>query len=248
MMPAGGHATDAGGTSREPLFDLAAEYEDLLNRGISLSGEDRLFFVRGRVGDLATQLPRHDVRRILDFGCGIGDTSRHLAEVFPRAEVLGVDNAEKALAWARERHGSARVGFASLDTFAERSGFDLCYVNGVFHHIVPERRPEVARRLLEALRPGGRLALFENNPWNPGARMVMRRIPFDRDAIPLAPPTTRRLLAGAGFECRGTRFLFYFPRPLAALRPTERFLARVPLGAQYWVLGLRPAADAGPGR
>jgi SAM-dependent methyltransferase len=231
----------AGEASQQPLFDLAAEYDAMLSRGIGLSGEDRLFFMRGRVADLAVRVPRTGVRRILDFGCGIGDTSSHLAEVFPGAQVLGVDGAERALAWARERHGSPRVRFARLDDFVERDVFDLCYVNGVFHHIDPERRPDVAKRLLEALASGGRLALFENNPWNPGTRLVMRRIPFDRDAVPLAPPSTRRLLRHAGFECGLTRFLFYFPRPLAVLRPTERFLARVPLGAQYYVLATRPA-------
>jgi hypothetical protein len=96
--------------------------------------------------------------------------------------------------------------------------------------------------LRDVLAPAGWLALFENNPWNPGARMVMRRIPFDRAAVPLSPPETRRLLETAGLRVHGTRSLFYFPRPLAALRPLERYLARVPLGAQYWVL-----ASRGPG-
>jgi hypothetical protein len=40
----------------------------------------------------------------------------------------------------------------------------------------------------------GMLALFENNPWNPGARMVMARIPFDRDAVTLSPIEARRML------------------------------------------------------
>jgi len=56
---------------REPLFDLSAEYEQMLNQGIRLSGGDRHFFLIGRVRYLMGILPM-DFRpkRILDFGCG----------------------------------------------------------------------------------------------------------------------------------------------------------------------------------
>src|SRR5687768_4389811 len=47
-----------GGRSlSEPLFDLAAEYDEMLDRGIRLSGESREFFLRGRVAALLAQLP-----------------------------------------------------------------------------------------------------------------------------------------------------------------------------------------------
>lgn len=54
---------------REPLFDLSAEYEQMLNQGIRLSGEDRYFFLAGRVRYLMGILPVNFVaKRILDFG------------------------------------------------------------------------------------------------------------------------------------------------------------------------------------
>jgi len=226
----------------EPLFERASEYEALLQQGIRLSGENRVFFARGRVADLVGHLPAGVVpRRILDFGCGLGDTCRHLAEVFPEAEVVGVDNAAAALAWARAHHGSARISFADIDQLSGLGSFDLCYVNGVLHHVAPARRPTVVSGIRAALRPGGFLALFENNPWNPGARMVMRRIPFDRDAIPLSPREARRLLERCALRCLSLRSLFYFPKPLAFLRPLEPLLAGMPLGAQYWLLATNPA-------
>jgi SAM-dependent methyltransferase len=220
----------------EPLFDLPSEYEALLEQGIRLSGEDRTFFVRGRIADLVTHLPQgFRPRSVLDFGCGVGDTSRTLASVFPEATVLGVDSSPQAVAWAQEHHGDARVGFAGIDAFAGRT-FDLCYLAGVLHHVRPAARVGVLEALRAALTPGGLVALFENNPWNPGTRMVMRRIPFDRDAVPVAPPEARRLLADAGLVPVSTRFLFYFPSALRVLRGLEPSLARLPLGAQYWLL------------
>jgi hypothetical protein len=86
------------------------------------------------------------------------------------------------------------------------------------------------------LRPGAIFAFWENNPWNPGTRYVMRRVPFDRDAVTLSPPEARRWLRSAGFEILRTDFLFIFPRPLRWLRRLEPILSRAPLGGQYQVL------------
>ena len=92
------------------------------------------------------------------------------------------------------------------------------------------------------LRPGAPFAFCENNPWNPGTRWVMRRIPFDRDSIPIALPEARRLLREVGFEILASDALFFFPRILRWLRPLERPLVALPLGAQYLVLARKPGA------
>jgi SAM-dependent methyltransferase len=118
--------------------------------------------------------------------------------------------------------------------------FDLCYVNGVFHHIHPTERVAALTTIKNVLVPGGYFAFFENNPWNPGTRLVMKRIPFDHNAQPLSSRAARRLLVETGFKCLGrTRFLFCFPRSLAFLRFCERWLVHFPLGAQYWLLATR---------
>jgi SAM-dependent methyltransferase len=223
------------------LFDRSEEYEAMLARGLRLSGEDRHYFIAGRLEALRALLGAgFRPRAILDFGCGIGDTAARLAALYPEAEVTGVDAARAAVLHARRAHGGPRMRFETLDAFRATGRYDLCYSNGVFHHIAPAGRLGAARLVRDALAPGGRFALMENNPWNPGTRWVMRRIPFDRDAVPLAPPRARALLRDAGFaECLPARFLFFFPRALAWLRFAERRLARVPLGAQYCVLARR---------
>jgi SAM-dependent methyltransferase len=229
--------------SSEPLFDLTQEYDDMLHRGLKLSGETREFFMRGRVADLAAELSgRRAPRRILDLGCGLGHTAAHLATVFGEARVLGLDTSAEALEHAASHYGGERVGFSHLDEFDPAGDYDLCYVNGVFHHINPADRPTAVRTVLASLSPGGLFAFFENNPWNPGTRMVMSRIPFDRDAQTLAPRDARALLHSCGFRSiRPTRYLFFFPKPLNWLRFAEPHLRRAPLGAQYWLLGQKSA-------
>ncbi|MEO8592841.1 MAG: class I SAM-dependent methyltransferase [Candidatus Solibacter sp.] len=226
----------------EELFDLSAEYEHMLRKGVDLTGEDPSYFLRGRVAEVKRRMPSAcSVRRILDFGCGTGETSAHLAKVFSGAEVFGVDTSENAVRTAETRHGSARVRFGTLDRLAESERFNLCYVNGVFHHIEPADRLSAVTAIRNSLMPGGYFTLWENNPWNPGTRMVMSRIPFDRNAKTLTYIEAQRLVLAAGFELDvPTRFLFYFPKALGFLRGTERFFARVPLGGQYCVVARIP--------
>jgi len=229
--------------STEELFDLSEQYVEMLDKGIRLSGEDHRFFIRGRLQDMLQRLPAGtSPRRILDFGCGLGETSAELADLFPKAEVLGVDTSLQAIAHARSHHSNRRLTFDTLDRLTGDASFDLSYCNGVFHHIPLPERDGAASLIYRSLAPGGHFALFENNPLNPGTRMVMSRIPFDRDAVTLTHWTTIRLLRKAGFQIPiSPRFLFYFPKPLAFLRPLEPGLAYLPLGAQYWVMGSKPA-------
>lgn len=225
----------------EELFDLTEDYEAMLNQGIRLSGENMFFFLEGRLKLLREKtVGRRKVSRILDFGCGLGYASKRLHDLFPGAEITGVDTSEKALEHARERNTSPRIRFQTVRELAcDTSHYDLCYVNGVFHHIPPPERPGALALIYGRLGREGALALFENNPWNFGTRMVMARIPFDRDAVMLSPLHTADLLRKSGFEVARTDSLFFFPRSLKVMRPAERILSWTRLGAQYVVFGVK---------
>lgn len=224
------------------LFDRSEEYDAMLDEGLRLTGEGKMYYVHGRLELLREVLPpQFDPARVLDFGCGTGDTAATLADMYPRACILGVDTASNALLHARRRFGSDRIRFESVEVLEHERDFDLCHVNGVFHHIPIDFRDDAVARIRTSLADGGYLALFENNPWNPGTRMVMRRIPFDRDAHLLSPVQTRALLLRHRFELSGAvRYTFFFPAALRALRPLEFRLRGCPLGGQYLVLATRP--------
>jgi trans-aconitate methyltransferase len=230
----------------EPEFDAHAHrYEADLARALSVSGEDRAFFARGRVRWLArclAELGEPAPRAVLDFGCGDGFTSPLLRDGLGAARVLGVDVSSRSLERARSEHAGPDLAFAplsDLDDLAAGGAIDLAYCNGVFHHIAPDERPATVARVRAALRPGGLFSLWENNPWNPATHYVMSRCEFDRDARLLSSRTARRLLAAGGFEVVRTDFRFIFPRALRALRRLEDMVYRLPLGTQYQVLGRR---------
>ncbi len=224
-------------------FDAHAEsYDEDLARGLAASGENKEYYARGRIEWLDRRMREQGdtARLVLDFGCGDGFAAPLLAEILGADAVTGVDVSEGLLAQARSRYQDRRYSFRQLEGWSSPAPFDLAYTNGVFHHIPPAERGKALQRVLQALRPGGLFAFWENNPWNPGTRMVMRRIVFDRDAITISPPEARRLLQAAGFQVLRVDSLFYFPRALRWLRAFEPALSRLPLGGQYLVLARRP--------
>ena len=225
------------------LFDTYADdYDAALAEGLSASGESRDYFARERLRWLAGQLSGRGVqpRTVLDFGCGVGAATPFWREFFPEAALLGVDVSARSLEVARRQYGSPEVQFQTLAERVPDGSRDLAFCNGVFHHIPPAGRAAALAYVRESLAPGGLFAFWENNPWNPGTRYIMHRIPFDRDAVLISPPHARHLLTAAGFEVLRTDFLFLFPSSLSALRPLEPPLSRLPLGAQYQVLCRRP--------
>jgi SAM-dependent methyltransferase len=106
----------------------------------------------------------------------------------------------------------------------------------VFHHIPPAERLAAVNYVYRCLKPGGVFALWENNPWNLIHAFAMKHSEIDKNAIPLPPPEARRLVSAERFQVIRTDYLFFFPGYLKWLRPLERLLVKVPLGAQYQVL------------
>jgi SAM-dependent methyltransferase len=220
-------------------FDSYADsYDRDLSEALAVSGEDRMFFARGRVAWLARRLremhstPRH----ILDFGCGTGASTPILLDIPGAEKILGVDTSTRSIGLASRNHGSPQVEFSSLQEYIPSEPADLAFCNGVFHHIPLAQRSESLQFVFQSVRAGGFFSFWENNPWNPGTRYVMAQCAFARDAVTLTPIEARRILRSAGFEILRTDFLFLFPRALKALRPLEPLFSPLPLGAQYHVL------------
>ena len=100
---------------------------------------------------------------ILDAGCGTGEGSSRLAELFPRAQVLGVDILDSHLELARERYArlASRLKFEHQSIFelkaADRS-FDLTVCRHVLHSI--PHPDQVIAELARVTRRGGYLHLI----------------------------------------------------------------------------------------
>jgi len=218
--------------------DFASDYNDALSAGLHLTGESQHYFLRRRLKETARRLFMIGLtpKSVLDFGCGCGDACPVILDELKAAQYVGLDVSKASLGIAAQRYGGSKSQFFDVGAFNPEAKFDIAYCNGVFHHIPPSARAASLEIVRGNLRNGGMFAFWENNPWNPGTRMVMRRIPFDRDAIPLSFLEGKRLLRQGGFEIVSTSFHFVFPRPLQMLRAVEPALCKLPLGGQYLIL------------
>src|SRR5882672_795795 len=101
--------------------------------------------------------------RILDAGCGTGEGSSRLADLFPHASVLGVDIIDSHLELARARCArlTPRLAFEHQSVYelaATNASFDLTVCRHVLHSIpYPDR---VIAELVRVTRPGGTLHLI----------------------------------------------------------------------------------------
>jgi SAM-dependent methyltransferase len=218
-------------------------YRDAVEDSISFAGGDAARYVGAKARMLVELAERHlgsaSEAEALDVGCGPGETDSYLEGAF--ASLSGVDLSAAMTGRASERNPWA--SYSSYDSgdplpYADAS-FDLSFAICVFHHVPAAERPALVAEMRRVTRPGGLVAIFEHNPWNPLTRKAVRDCPFDEDAELLSRPETRRLAGEAGLERVESPFIIFFPRQGARRDRIERRLGWLPLGAQYYVAGRR---------
>lgn len=226
-------------------FDqVADEYCALHARNIRCSGEAPEFFAEYKIKDVAAAMAEaaQGPLQILDFGAGVGNSIPYWRRYFPRSVIVGADVSSRSLTLATRRF----PGVAALVVFdGERlpfadGSFDAAFAANVFHHIAPNEHDKYLRELFRVLRPGGRFFLFEHNPSNPLTVRAVNTCEFDRDAELVPPRLARRRLRTVGFGEIEIRYRIFFPHFARGLRPLEKWLTAVPLGAQYYAIAKRP--------
>lgn len=220
-------------------FDKSArEYEALFKPWLRIAGASREYFARSRLNWLSHLMHEQKIgaKRVMDFGCGTGMSLPLLAEILNAEQIIGLDTSEESLAVARESAGDLPVQLSTPAKYLPQQDLDLVFCNGVFHHIPITERPATMDYIYRCLRPGGLFALWENNPWNLIHALAMKHSKIDENAIPLPPPESRRLIASGRFRVIRTDHLFFFPGYFAWFHPLERWMIKLPLGAQYQVL------------
>ncbi len=170
--------------------------------------------------DLLAAVPLATARRVVDLGCGPGNSTELLARRFPQAEVTGVDTSPAMLASARERLAGCRFVQADIADWTAEQPPDLIYANAALHW-VPGHETLIPR-LLGMLAPGGMLAVqMPDNREEPSHRL-MRQVAADGPWAPrladageqvrvLPPAAYYDLLVGAGAAADVWRTTYHHP-------------------------------------
>ena len=221
---------------REAEFDrFATNYEDMHAKSVAMSGEGTEYFAVYKQQVLERILGKGFDKPVLDFGCGIGNLTRLLIESFP--SVHGYDPSAESLKLARKRAPTA-VLFEDADALPN-AHYGAIVLANVLHHVPPANRPGLMRTLFDKTAAGGRLVVFEHNPYNPVTRRVVAMCPLDEVAELISSPGIRKLLERAGYASVEREYIVFFPHLLAPLRRIERRLSWLPLGAQVCVWGVK---------
>jgi len=230
----------------EAEFDrFADEYHHQHAANIRISGETPEFFARYKVDDVSAVLRKlgHRPARILDFGGGVGNSLGFMMDAFAGSEIVLLDPSAKSLDVARSRH-PVGAKFRQFDgrtiPFPDKS-FDLVFAACVFHHIPADRHVPLMREIDRVLTDGGSLFVFEHNPYNPLTARAVADCPFDVNAVLISAGEMRRRLSAAGLTPSRVVYRIFFPQFLRSLRATERYLGRLPLGAQYYAHAIKAA-------
>jgi SAM-dependent methyltransferase len=192
-----------------PLFERFVKYRHIVVEGLK------------KFGDEAMHLhPPPRSGRVLDIGCGFGDTTQQLAALAgPDGFALGVDAAPRFIDAARAeaaQAGVANVAFEVADV--ERGSFDgdFDYAFSRMGTMFFANPVAALRNVREALVPDGRLVMVvwrakEENDWLYRAQVVTERFvtkPEEYDDPTCGPgpfsmanaDTTSGILVAAGFE------------------------------------------------
>ncbi|HEY2141590.1 MAG TPA: class I SAM-dependent methyltransferase [Solirubrobacteraceae bacterium] len=192
-----------------PLYDTFVRYRHLLTAGLGAHGDEGLRLAAPRPGE-----------RVLDVGCGFGETTRRLAElVGPTGAALGVDVSPRFVETASgEADGAGtenvRFAVADVETTAFEDRFDLAFSQmGTMFFANPVA---ALRNVRQALLPGGRLVMVVwrgkiENDWVYRAQTITERFvkkPEEYDEPTCGPgpfsmgnaDTTSGILVSAGFQ------------------------------------------------
>jgi SAM-dependent methyltransferase len=234
-------------------FDPYADrYHDLLASSIASSGETHEYFAAYKIRDLAELwqgsrgASMHVPPKILDFGSGIGTSVPHLLRCFPGSAITCADVSRRSLDLAQSKLLSAAsfVHFSGTHLPFPDGKFDLAFAACVFHHIPHREHSALLKELGRVIRGGGMLVLYEHNPLNPLVRRAVASCPFDEDAVLIPAWKLRQCVAAAGFVGTRSAYRVFFPRRARALRFMERGLSWLPLGAQYYVVGMKATSKS----
>ena len=201
---------EAKGKQVGEMFDAIAPSYDFMNT--MMTGGLHIRWRNKALKMAAGRLPEGNPRKVLDVACGTGDVSFRLHELFPDAEVTGLDLSPGMLAIARRKLAAMPAEAREKISFMEGDSLRMPFADDTFDMVTVaygvrnfERLEDGYREMRRVLKPGGVLCVIElSEPANPLIKAGYRL--YSRHVIPLAG----RMVS------HDTRAYSYLPESIAA--------------------------------
>lgn len=224
----------------EAEFDIYAdEYYQQLKSSIGKSGEDPEFFAEYKVKDTLSVCEKEKIspKVIFDFGAGIGNSIPWFRKYFPTSELICADISAKSMDVSKMRFPGNEIYLKISESGIDlpNNSVDVVFCTCVFHHIDENQHVFWLNELNRILKKDGLIIIFEHNPYNPLTVSTVKHCPFDVNAKIIKAKKFKNTFALAEINNTKSVYRIFFPKFLSFLRPIEKFMKKLPLGAQYYL-------------
>ena len=192
--------------------------------------------------DLLHRVELLNPSRIMDLGCGPGNSTEPLRVRWPHAEVFGLDSSPEMIAAAKKAYpeGNWLVGDAA--SWKADQPFDLVFANAMLHWLPDHAK--VCKSWMEHVAPGGALAVQQPAHYDGTMRREILEVSQD-------PAWSGRMTAArTAIRCETPAFYFDVLQPIASRvnvwETTYYHVLAGPEGVLEWFrgTGLRPFLEA----
>jgi len=226
-------------------FDqFAKDYRQLHNDNLKHTGFDTFHFIDVKVNCLA----RHEADKPmlwLDLGCGDGYTAEYMYRKFPSWKIEGIEVSAESIEEAKQKHAPNAhfQWFNGKDVPFKDNTFDAIFIACIFHHVPQNEHASLLQEAMRVLKPGGKLYVFEHNPYNPGTQYLVKTCAFDGNAKLISHRYFKKLFRRQGWIINHVNFIVFFPGwgVFKKLVPLEKYLSWLPIGGQYYFQLTKPA-------
>lgn len=127
--------------------------------------------------DLIAQIRLENPRRIIDLGCGTGNSTEQLHRRWSEAKLTGVDNSPEMLKKARQNYPDWKWIESPIESWRAEGTYDLIFSNAALHWIGDHAT--LFPRLMSCVAPGGVLAVQMPNNFQSPAHQAMKKVAQD---------------------------------------------------------------------
>ncbi|MCM1579533.1 MAG: methyltransferase domain-containing protein [Ruminococcus sp.] len=127
--------------------------------------------------DLINRIKLSEPKRVIDIGCGPGNSTKMLRKRYPKAKITGIDNSEEMIKTASKNHPD--ISFSLCDASKELSAigekFDIVFSNACIQWIPDHNK--LLREMYGLLNEGGVMAVqVPMNFSEPIHRIISERV------------------------------------------------------------------------